>query len=75
MSTIQPHPVTGTTLVARGLGYIPPSADLLKHLSMTVMMGPTPRPILSAHQPRLRWSSHATITNCPLAALFNRRPK
>src|SRR5713101_2982725 len=53
--------LTGTTFVARGLRYIPQSVSLLKYLSMPVMMGPTPKPILSAHQLTLRRSSKSVI--------------
>src|SRR5882762_213441 len=53
--------LTGTTFVTTGLKYIPQSVSLLKYLSMPVMMGPTPRPILSAHQPALRRSSKFAI--------------
>src|SRR5882762_1114801 len=53
--------LTGTTFVTKGLRYIPQSASLLKYLSMPVMMGPIPRPILSAHQPTLSRPSKAAI--------------
>src|SRR5258707_14117333 len=57
--------LTETTFVARGVRYIPQSASLLKYLSMPVMMGPTPKPILSAHRPTLRRLSKSVIP-CPL---------
>src|SRR6202035_2650868 len=53
--------LTGNTFVARGLRYIPQSASLLKYLSIPVMMGPTPKPILNTHQLRLRRSSKSFI--------------
>jgi hypothetical protein len=52
---------TGTTFVARALRYILQSASLLKYLSMPVIMGPTPRPTLSAHQLRTNFRVHADL--------------
>src|SRR5882724_293738 len=53
--------LTGRIFVAIGLRYIPQSVSLLKYLSIPVMIGPTPRPILSAHHPALRRPSKSFI--------------
>src|ERR1700751_3665376 len=65
--------LTGTILVASGLRYMVQSVSLLKYLSVPAMMGPTPSPILSAHQLILRRPSKAFMERPPTTK--ERRPR
>src|SRR5579872_846424 len=57
--------VTGTVFVASGLRYMVQSVSLLKNLSTPVMIGPTPSPILNAHQ-----GSSSRLSNFSIFALY-----
>src|SRR5438270_11921773 len=53
--------LSGIDFVARGLRYISQLTILLKYLSSPAMMGPTPKPIRSAHQAKLSRASNRFI--------------